>query len=200
MRKRTEKIECEVALTDRELLDYGQKLAQTTREVERERLHQKEVVARANALIKSGEMLASEYINKIERKCERRFVQCAIEYDWETHVKRWIRCDNGICEKEDIIEEHELQEEADLQAADQQRPEFPLSTTGDAAAGTIGEAVDEKVKAKKTRGRKKVGSDMEGDEAVGSAADAPETRDVPATDDTQAVDPDNDISVGEARG
>jgi len=185
MRKKTEKIECEVILTDRELLDYGQKLATTTREIERERLHLKEVMARSNALIKSGEMQGSEYINKIERKSERRYVQCTIEYDWETHVKRWRRCDTLEIEKEDIIEEHELQEEADLQAADQQRPTFPTDVP---AASTIGEAVEEKARVKKSR-KRKVDEDAPEEDLADRSADFDETQALP--------DPEDDIAVGE---
>jgi hypothetical protein len=66
------------------------------------------------AEIESHEARAHEIGNKLTTGKEYRDIECRIDRNWETKTRRWIRLDTGEIAREDIIPEHELQEEMEL--------------------------------------------------------------------------------------
>lgn len=108
-------VELECVLTDKEKLVYGKELAQNLNKV----VELEGQLSRFKDSIK-GEMTtcetkASALSRKLETGKEFRMVACRIERDWKAKTRRWIRQDTLEVAKEDIIPEHELQEELELQ-------------------------------------------------------------------------------------
>jgi len=123
MRKTKEKLTLECILTDQEKLVYSKQLAENLSKKQRAEDTLKSFKTQKTAEITGLDAEINLKVDKINSGREYRDVECAIFWDWDRKVKVWTRTDTGEVAKEDIIEEHEWQEEAELQAEKQEKPE-----------------------------------------------------------------------------
>jgi len=123
MRKTKEKLNLECVLTDQEKLAYSKQLAENLSKKQRAEDTLKSFNTQKKAEIAGLDAEINLKVDKINSGREYRDVECTIFWDWDRKVKVWTRTDTGEVAHEDIISEHELQEEADLQAKKQEKPE-----------------------------------------------------------------------------
>jgi hypothetical protein len=102
-------------LSNDEKLTYGLEMATEQQRVIECEGRKQSFNSSIKAEIETHETRAHEIGNKLTSGKEYRDVECKIERDWETKVRRWVRLDTGEIAKEDIIPEYELQEEMELQ-------------------------------------------------------------------------------------
>jgi len=114
MRIENEKLMLPCVLTNDEKLSYGLEMATETQRVVECEGRKQSFNSSIKAEIETHEARAHEIGNKLTSGKEYRDVECKIERNWEEKTRRWIRLDTGEIAKEDIIPEHELQEELEL--------------------------------------------------------------------------------------
>ena len=117
MRIENEKLMLPCVLTNDEKLSYGLEMATETQRVVECEGRKQSFNSSIKAEIETHEARAHEIGNKLTSGKEYRDVECKIERNWEEKTRRWIRLDTGEIAKEDIIPEHELQEELELNEA-----------------------------------------------------------------------------------
>ena len=123
MRKTREKLNLECVLTDQEKLAYSKQFAENHSKKQRAEDALKSFTTQKKAEIAGLEAQVNLMADKINTGREYREVECSIMWDWDRKVKEWTRTDTFEVCKEDIISEYELQEEAELQAKTQEKPE-----------------------------------------------------------------------------
>lgn len=111
MRKQTEFLDLQCALTDTELLIYAKAMAEANHKMIDAEKQKTEYNKQIGADISRYEALCHSIAHKIDTGKEFREVECRVVYDWTAKTKQWIRIDTGEIAKEDIIPEYELQEE-----------------------------------------------------------------------------------------
>jgi hypothetical protein len=121
MRKTKEKINLECILTDPEKLAYSKQLAENLSKKQRAEDTLKSFNTQKKAEIAGLDAEINLKVDKINSGREYRDVECTIFWDWDRKVKVWTRTDTGDVCKEDIISEHELQEECELQEEEQKK-------------------------------------------------------------------------------
>ena len=112
-----EKLMLACVLTNEEKLSYGLEMATEQQRVVECEGRKQSFNSSIKAEIETHEARAHEIGNKLTSGKEYRDVECKIERNWEEKTRHWIRLDTGEIAKEDIIPEHELQEEMELQEA-----------------------------------------------------------------------------------
>lgn len=114
MRVNKETIQLECTLTDAEKLVYGKELSQNLNKIQ----ELDGQLQRFKDGIKSEMTTCETTVNVLSRKIdtgkEFRMIECAITRNWETKTRTWTRTDTGEVVKDDIIPEHEIQEELEL--------------------------------------------------------------------------------------
>lgn len=114
MRLTKEKLTLKYMLTDDEKVRYSEEQSKAFVERSEKKAQLKTYSGELEGDISSLDAKIMSYANKINNGYEHRAVECKIEYDWDSRMKRWLRFDTGEIAKEDIIPENELQEEAAL--------------------------------------------------------------------------------------
>jgi hypothetical protein len=109
-------LQCECVLTDAEKLAYAKIMSDAVGAKQTKENELKTFSTQAKAEIQNCDSQIALYSNKIQTGKEYRPIVCSITYDWDKKVKQWFRTDTGEFLKDDIISEHELQEEAELNA------------------------------------------------------------------------------------
>jgi hypothetical protein len=112
-----EKLMLACVLTNEEKLSYGLEMATEQQRVVECEGRKQSFNSSIKAEIETHEARAHEIGNKLTSGKEYRDVECKVERNWEEKTRHWIRLDTGEIAKEDIIPEHELQEEMELQEA-----------------------------------------------------------------------------------
>lgn len=114
-RKTSEKMTVECSLTISEKLDCSESLAKLLRDRETKEDRKKAFNSQIKAEIDGFDAEINILTSKITTGTEFRDVDCAIEYDWKSKVRTWIRQDTFVEVKQDIIPESLLQEELDFE-------------------------------------------------------------------------------------
>jgi hypothetical protein len=114
LKKDVRPLEC--ILTNEEKLKYSFEMAEYLAKKTAAEARKKSFTAQIGSELAECEEHLSLLGNKIRTGREFRDVECSITYDWDRKVKTWTRNDTNEIVKEDIITEHELQEEAELNA------------------------------------------------------------------------------------
>ena len=114
MRINKDKLLLPCVLTNDEKLSYGLEMATEQQRVLEAEGRKQSFNSSIKAEIETHEARAHEIGNKLTSGKEYRDVECTIERDWDAKTRRWIRSDTGEIAKEDIVPEHELQEEMEL--------------------------------------------------------------------------------------
>lgn len=117
MRIEKEKLMLACVLTNDEKLSYDLEMATEQQRVVECEGRKQSFNSSIKAEIETHEARAHEIGNKLTSGKEYRDVECKVERNWEEKTRHWIRLDTGEIAKEDIIPEHELQEEMELQEA-----------------------------------------------------------------------------------
>lgn len=117
MRIEKEKLLLPCVLTNDEKIAYGLEMATEQQRVMEAEGRKQSFNSSIKAEIESHEARAHEIGNKLTTGKEYRDIECKIERNWEEKTRRWIRLDTGEIAREDIIPEHELQEEMELNEA-----------------------------------------------------------------------------------
>lgn len=98
-------------LTDAEVRDYAEQLADAHRRIQREKENLKSVSAQIKSEITLAEAKANNCAEKVNSKQEFRDIECRIIYDFAKREKTTVRTDTGATVKTERIHDDELQED-----------------------------------------------------------------------------------------
>ena len=116
MREKTIKKELECILSDEELKGYSKTLATSVRERTKLEADLKSYSSHKKAEIETHNGTIALMSEKVASGKEYRDVVCDVTYLWDLKIKTYTRRDTGEVFGNDIISEHELQEEAEMNA------------------------------------------------------------------------------------
>lgn len=114
MRKTSDVLQCKVMLTDEEIIKYSRESSAASSKKSRLENELKTFSSQKKAEITEQDSKVLRISETINNGYEYRGIKCNIVYDFDKKIKSWVRVDTGEIEKEDIIEDWELQEEAGL--------------------------------------------------------------------------------------
>ena len=115
-RKKEEVLQIEYHLTQQELLVVAKTLSAAMEQKDAVEAKLKNYKDQVKAEVSGLEAEIQKAYVLLNRGTEFRDIECNITYDWDTKTKYWHRKDNGDFVKDDIIPEHERQEEMELNA------------------------------------------------------------------------------------
>ena len=115
---RYEQLEC--VLTDEELKAYSKIMAEGIRKRECAKDELKAFQSQRKSEIDGCDAVVNDMAGKVGSGKEYRRVKCIIIYNWEDKEKEIVREDTGEFICKEIITEHELQEEAELNAPEKE--------------------------------------------------------------------------------
>jgi ribosomal protein S28E/S33 len=110
-----ENMQLPCVLTDEEKIKYGLEQSEALQKMAECENLKKQFDTQIKADIEKHEARAHEIGHKLTSGKEFRQVECRIVRNWEEKTRVWIRTDTGEIAQQDIIPEHELQEELELQ-------------------------------------------------------------------------------------
>ena len=116
--KRYEQLEC--VLSDDELKVYSKSMAEAFKSKEKVEAELQAFKSKKKGEVEAYDALVKDMSYKISSGKEFRKVECRVNYDWDNKEKIIARIDTGEIVDIEIISEHELQEEAELNAKESQ--------------------------------------------------------------------------------
>lgn len=102
------------ALTERELKDYSDLMADAYRNKTRAEENLKSAQTQLKSDIQGAESKMASCADKINSKTEYREVDCAVEYFFKDRQKKTVRVDTGEIVRVDPINDDEMQEKIEV--------------------------------------------------------------------------------------